>query len=153
LEAHHDKLEGSCQWIEDREDFKQWRDSANELDTIKRFKPSIYWATANPGAGKTVLVTHVASQLAEFGLQRATYHFQSGKKESQTLAGLLRSVAFQIAVSNSPVRDMLARVSEDPTSFDLDDARAIWSKVFRSGILRVCMQCTAIVVPSFGSIR
>jgi len=137
IKNRHDKLDGSCQWIEEREDYKDWRDAAPELDQGKKYEPSVYWITANPGAGKTVLVAHVESQLEEFGLQHGAFYFNFGKKDSSSLAGLLRSLAYQMAQSNAAVREMLMKLHNEASTIDLEDVLAIWSKIFRTGILQV----------------
>ncbi|KAH7324593.1 hypothetical protein B0I35DRAFT_164775 [Stachybotrys elegans] len=135
-ENRQDRLKGSCQWIDEREDYKDWRDGTPRCDKSRKYRPSIYWVTANPGAGKTVLVTHVESQLEEFGLENSAYYFNFGKKESRSLAGLLRSIAYQMARSNAAVRETLMKFHDEASTLDLDDARAIWSKIFRTGIFQ-----------------
>ncbi|KAI9158094.1 Vegetative incompatibility protein [Paramyrothecium foliicola] len=135
-DEYHDILEGSCQWIDDREDFKDWRGSQN-FENQQKHKPSIYWVTASPGAGKTVLAAHVVSQLGGFGLQSAAYHFHMGKKESQTLSGFLRSVALQMAHANATIRKAVLKICVESASLDLDDPRVIWSRIFRAGIFQV----------------
>ncbi|RYP78328.1 hypothetical protein DL769_003206 [Monosporascus sp. CRB-8-3] len=131
-------LAGSCQWIDEREDFKEWRDALSESDAArKNHAPWIYWVNANPGAGKTVLATYLQSQFEEFRLQYAFYHFHVGKKTSQSLAAFLRSVAFQMAISNAAVREAVAILFSDDSTFDQDDARTIWSKVFKSVIFQI----------------
>ncbi|KAI8954362.1 NACHT and WD domain protein [Xylaria longipes] len=137
-DENHEKLEGSCQWIDDRDDFREWRDAEIDINPSKncQYTPTIYWVNANPGAGKTVLAAHVVSQLAEFRRPHAFYHFHVGKKALQSLAGCLRSIAFQMASLNSAIRATLANLNDEGTIFDLDDARAIWLKVFKTGILQ-----------------
>lgn len=139
-DEHHEKLQGSCDWIDEREDYREWRDACNELEARQgeSHYPSIYWVTARPGAGKSILAEHIVSQLDEFHLQLAFYYFHAGKKESQSLAGCLRSIAFQMTASNAALRDTVAKLCNDGSTFDHDDARAIWSKVFRAVILQVC---------------
>jgi hypothetical protein len=139
-EEQHDNLEGSCQWIDERQDFRDWRDATYQLDMTKetQYSPSIYWVNASPGAGKTVLAAYVSSQLKEFHLQHAVFYFHSGKKASQLLPSFFRSIAFQMARSTAAVRDAMAKLHQDGVTYDLDDARAVWSKVFRAGILQVC---------------
>ncbi|KAI1196726.1 NACHT and WD domain protein [Nemania serpens] len=76
---NHDILEGSCQWIADRDDFRGWRDAEADTDSTKNHQhtPSVYWVTAHPGAGKTFLAAHVVSHLAELNLSPAFYHFDT----------------------------------------------------------------------------
>lgn len=144
LEGHHDRLNGSCQWIDERDDYKDWRDATPELDKGRKYKPSLYWVTANPGAGKTVLVAHIESQLEEFGLQHGAYYFNFGKKESHSLAGSLRSLAYQMARSNAAVRETLVKLYDEASTLDLDDPRAIWSKIFRTRIFQVSFEATRL---------
>ncbi|KAH6684471.1 NACHT and WD domain protein [Halenospora varia] len=135
----HEKVEGSCQWLNERDDYREWRDAPDELDASKdtKFKTSLYWINANPGAGKTVLASYVVSQLDELRLQHAFYYFHAGKTTSQSLSYFLRSMAYQMAASNADVRSSLVKLCNDGSTFDKDDTRAIWSKVFRAGIFKV----------------
>ena len=138
-DEYHEKLEGSCEWLDERGDFREWRDAPDDVNTgyNTTYSPSLYWINANPGAGKTVLASHVVLQLREFRLQRAFYHFHVGNKASQSLPYFLRSVAYQMAASNVAICDEVVKLYREGSTFDPDDARAIWSKVFRAGILQV----------------
>jgi hypothetical protein len=137
FEEHHDKLEGSCRWIEDREDFRVWIGEQCSNGLTRVYRPSFFWVHAHPGAGKTVLSAHVAAQLSHFRLPHASYFFHFGKKSAQSLAGMLQSVALQMAQNNSAIRTRLAEVHALGASFDRDDARAVWQKVFVGGIFQV----------------
>lgn len=134
-----ERIDGSCEWIDEREDFREWRDAPEDLDSGKdlSYSPSLYWVTAGPGAGKTVLAAHVISQLKEFRLQVSYYYFHIGKKSSQSLAGFLRSIALQMATSNAAIRDAIAKLPDDGSTLDIDDARAVWIRIFRGAILKV----------------
>jgi len=136
-EEYQEKLEGSCQWIEQRQDFQDWINPPTELIIDKDQSPSIYWVTANPGAGKTVLAAHTVSQFQEYRMPPSACILQFGKKTSQSLAGALRSLAYDMAKSNSIVRDLLVKLQNEGLTMDHDDSRAIWSKVFRAGIFQV----------------
>ena len=139
---YHERLEGSCEWLNEREDFIEWSQTqdANDVDpttTNNTYKPSVYWVNANPGAGKTILASHVISQLEKSRLQCAFYYFKTGTKASK-LPYFLRSIAYQMAASNSIICGELMKLYDEGTTFDIDDARAIWSKIFRASILKVC---------------
>jgi hypothetical protein len=137
-DEHYDRLPGSCHWVEQRDDFRNWMESTHELDKEMLHNPSVYWIQAKPGAGKSVLASYVASQLKDIGLQLALYHFHFGSKQSQSLAAFMRSIAYQMAVTNSAVRDILVNLHSSGSTFDQDDARAIWSCLFKAGIFQVC---------------
>lgn len=138
----HDKVEGTCQWIDDREEFQEWRDSASAFyrstqDEASRNKPSIIWVHANPGTGKTILASHVVSEIQKLNFECAYYYFHIGNKTSRSLGELLRSIAFQMALTNGAVRHSLVQLCQDGSTFDIDDDRSIWTKVFSKGIFRV----------------
>jgi hypothetical protein len=136
-EEHHDQVEGSCQWIEDREDYRTWMGAGSKGKIMRIYRPSIFWVQAHPGAGKTVLLTHVAAQLSHFQLPQASHFFHFGKKSAQTLASMLRSIALQMAHNNAAIREKLASVYAVGSLFDRDHARAVWQKVFVGGIFQV----------------
>lgn len=137
-DEHHDKLEGSCQWIEERDDFQTWVKAEHRDETARIHCPSIFWVQAQPGAGKTVLATHVISQLEHFRLPHASHFFHLGKKSTHSLAGLLQSLALQMAKANEEIRGKLAEIHATTPSFDQDSAHAIWHKIYLGGIFQVC---------------
>ncbi|KEZ42265.1 hypothetical protein SAPIO_CDS6124 [Scedosporium apiospermum] len=139
LEEHHERLAGSCTWIEERQDFLDWRDSDVDFHEGRDYPPSIYWVTANPGVGKTILASHVTSQLKELCVQNSVHFFRFGKKESHSLATCLRAIAYQMATTNAAVRGALAELYRNDCTFDQDDARAVWLKIFTSCIFQVAM--------------
>lgn len=139
-EEHYPRVEGSCQWIDARDDFQEWRDPAGELirDEVSPEKnPSVFWVAANPGTGKTHLAAHVIDELGQFQLECAHYFFHIGNKSSRSLDNFFRSIAYQMAMSNAFVREKLVRLSEEGVTFDKDDAATIWTKVFKRGIFQV----------------
>ncbi|KAI2615430.1 NACHT and WD domain protein [Hypoxylon sp. NC1633] len=139
---HFPAVNGSCQWIDSRDDFQDWRDPPNEFlleekDGVASRWPSIFWVHANPGAGKTYLAAHIVSELQHFQLECAYHFFHIGSKSSRSLGGFLRSMAYQIATANASIRQKLWSLQEEGSSFDMDDARTIWTKVFKKGIFQV----------------
>ncbi|KAI1212054.1 uncharacterized protein F4807DRAFT_386621 [Annulohypoxylon truncatum] len=131
-------IDGSCQWIYSRSDFQDWRDppgdGGNQEANIRG--PSIFWVHANPGTGKTYLAAHVVSKLRQFQLECAYYYFHIGNQASRSLGDFLRSTAYQMALSSASIRQRLTSLYEEGSSFDLDDAHAIWTKVFKRGIFQ-----------------
>jgi hypothetical protein len=134
-EDHRSQMEGSCRWIEHRDDFQQWLagEDAN---------PSFYVMTAQPGAGKTILASHVISQLKALNMACAFHFLQFGNDHSQSLAGLLRSIAYQMASTTTAFRDVLLKLHEDGLTFAMDDARTIWVNIFRECLFRVSASMT-----------
>lgn len=142
-ERYH-KVEGSCRWIDSRDDFQDWRDSAADFITVEKEEaeanknnPSIYWVRANPGTGKTYLASHVIAELQNFWLGCAYHYFHVGNENSRSLGGCFRSIAYQMAISNAAVREKLVRLREDGSTFDKDDSLTIWNIIFKKGIFQV----------------
>ncbi|KAF1851892.1 NACHT and WD domain protein [Cucurbitaria berberidis CBS 394.84] len=136
-EEHHEKLEGSCQWVEERQDFQSWINPTSKKEMSGAYVPSIFWVQAPPGAGKSVLATHIIAQLTESRLAHASYFFHFGKKAAQSLTDFLKAMAFQMAVGSAPIREKLAHIFQSGTSFDQDNSRAVWTKIFVGGIFTV----------------
>ncbi|KAK9781752.1 putative GPI inositol-deacylase [Seiridium cardinale] len=134
-DERYESLEGSCGWLQKRDDFREWREEL-EVDQNSNYTPWIYWVTAGPGAGKSVLASHVGARLEEFQVSHAFHHFHAGNKSSQSLARCLRLMAYQMASSNAAVREVVAKLSSDGTTLDQDDARAVWLKLFKTVFCR-----------------
>lgn len=132
------KAPGSCEWFEERENFQAWRDVFDDTLGDKRDHiPQFYWLSARPGTGKSVLAGHIVAHLQNFHLDCAYYFFHHGNKSGQVLSGLLRSLAYQMALSNAGIREKLLQLKDDGVILDKDDERSIWRKVFLNGILQV----------------
>ncbi|KAK3947133.1 hypothetical protein QBC32DRAFT_98334 [Pseudoneurospora amorphoporcata] len=133
------KVDGSCQWINTRDDFQEWRDGhraeGHSEHTINEKILAIFWIHANPGTGKSVLASHVSSQLQEFNLECASHYFHVGDTKSRSLGVLLRSIAYQMALSNATIRERLFILFEEGATFDMDDSRTIWTKLYKKCIL------------------
>ncbi|KAL2020066.1 hypothetical protein VTK56DRAFT_8870 [Thermocarpiscus australiensis] len=141
-DEQHQKVEGSCEWIDAREDYCNWRDFPAECCTpenwpVRDKTVSIFWVHANPGTGKTVLASHVICQLQAFRLECAYHYFHLADKNSRSLGTFLRSIAYQMATSNAAIRERLFKLLQEGTTFDMDDSRIIWTKLFRKGIFQV----------------
>ncbi|RYP87389.1 hypothetical protein DL770_004801 [Monosporascus sp. CRB-9-2] len=141
-DEHYPKVSGSCDWVDARDDYQDWRDPPDELLSATEAEmecraPSYYWVHANPGTGKSFLAAHVVSELQEFKLECSYYFFHVGNKTLCSLAHFLRSIAYQMAVSNALIREKLVALQQEGSLFDIDDARAIWTKVFKRGIFQV----------------
>ncbi|VUC28138.1 unnamed protein product [Clonostachys rosea] len=136
------KVEGSCEWLDARDDFQAWMECSIPLSGSGPDSPAkvedlaVFWVHANPGTGKTVLASHVFSQLERLELQCACFYFHAGNKISGSLGAFLRSVSYQMAFNNSEIREKLFRLYQDDLTFDMDDSWAIWANVFKKGIFQ-----------------
>lgn len=133
---------GSCQWIQAREDFRRWQLSGSPAElheggTHSAKDLSLFWVFASPGSGKSFLASYVQEQLEESESQVAYYYFHLGRNDSRSLAPLLRTIAYQMAIPREDVRGKMYEMSQDGSRFDIDDTWTIWVKLFKKCILQV----------------
>jgi len=125
-EAH---MEGSCQWLLSREYFRTWRDDPST-------QMRCLWLSGKPGLGKSVLSSNVIKGLQESNVNPCYYFFKHGDKIKSTVSGLLRSIAFQMAIIHPAMREKLVGMQKQEANIDVDDERGIWRKVFLGGIFQ-----------------
>lgn len=121
------KSPGSCSWFTETSSFTDWAS----------FEPgghSIRWLAGPPAAGKSVISSHVIDDLRGRGVFCSYYFFKQGKAGSRSLASLLLSLASQMAAQDQVVAQRVLKLSEDLVSFEPQDDRSVWRKVF-TGIL------------------
>ncbi|KAJ3541729.1 hypothetical protein NM208_g4470 [Fusarium decemcellulare] len=124
------KIAGSCEWITSLQSMTAWRDSL-EQDMV------VHWLSGQAGVGKSVMIAHMIRHLEQIGSDTCYYFFRDGRKAQQTVSGLLRSLAYQMAVIHPSVREALNNLREAGVVFDGDDERVIWRKVFIQCIFKI----------------
>ena len=110
-DEYYPRVEGSCQWIDTRVDFQGWRDPARKLirdqNSASEKNPSIFWVAAHPGTGKICLAAHIIEEFGQLELEYSYYFFHIGTKSPRSLGDFLRSMAYQMALSNAFAREKL----------------------------------------------
>lgn len=124
------RMSGTCGWFSAKENYIKWSDSSSEA-------PHILWVNGRPAAGKSVLAGYVIRQLQERNVDCSYFFFKHGDKSKSRLACCLRSLAFQMACSNSQVREVLLGMLNDGIRLEIDNERTLWQKLFSSGILQI----------------
>lgn len=71
------RVEGTCGWFMDHDNFKQWRQSESS---------SLLWLTASPGSGKSVLAKSLADELTTTSSRTTCYFFFKDDFEDQRSA-------------------------------------------------------------------
>ncbi|MCJ1356503.1 MAG: hypothetical protein MMC33_006498 [Icmadophila ericetorum] len=126
---------GSCEWIASDPSFQCWRD-----ETLSE-NAQYFWLTAKPATGKSVLASYVVGHLEDDLNQDVSYFFFTrGHRFKSWLSVCLRSLAYQMALKSSEVRDIILNLQDEDISFDKEDPRSIWRKLFVQGILRGAFQ-------------
>ncbi|KAK3904931.1 hypothetical protein C8A05DRAFT_42078 [Staphylotrichum tortipilum] len=93
--------------------FKSWRDSK---------APGILWLVGRPGAGKSILSSHVIEQLASPAACCSYFIF---KHSESTWSTCFRSLAFQMAVRDTLVQDALLKLQRDGRAWDKTDETSL----------------------------
>ncbi|KAK3306822.1 uncharacterized protein B0T15DRAFT_528350 [Chaetomium strumarium] len=124
------KLPGSCEWLTSKSYYQSWKGSMDS---------SFLWLRGRPGAGKSVLSSHIIGDLRIQGLDCCFFFFQARDNVKSTANGCLRSMAWQMAKLHPGIHDRLKAVMSDWRDSPIDkvDPHSVWRKVFLSGILKV----------------
>ncbi|KAK5632688.1 hypothetical protein RRF57_008402 [Xylaria bambusicola] len=123
------KLPGSCQWLVQKDSFRQWRDELNS---------KLFWLQGRPGTGKTMLASHVVSHLRASGLDCCYFYFTYGDEDKETTSALLRSMAWQMAVIHRTAFTAILNITNSWTTSPVDkvDHVSIRRHISMSALLR-----------------
>jgi WD40 repeat protein len=122
------RMRGSCEWLTDRKSFQTWRDSPTS---------QVYWISAKPATGKTVLSGYIIKYLKDLECDCAFYFFNHADKGKATVSTFLRSIACQMAIDYEEIQRAVLDICEKDNQLAKADYRTIWRKLFLDGILKV----------------
>lgn len=122
------RMPGSCAWIADKHTFQDWRDSSD---------PRLYWLSARPGTGKSVLSGFVINHLRDFDRQCSFYFYTHGDKSKSNISVFLRSIAWQMSSIYAEVFEFLVKACRKDPQLARADYRTIWRKIFLEGIFKL----------------
>ncbi len=123
------RMSGTCEWFSKKESYVKWSGFAPEAS-------SVLWVTGRPAAGKSVLAGYAIGQLQNSSADCSYFFFKYGNKSKSRLGACLRSLALQMALLNTQVREMLIEMQKDGIKFDNDNERTIWRTLFICGIFQ-----------------
>ncbi|RYP54076.1 hypothetical protein DL768_001078 [Monosporascus sp. mg162] len=124
------KHPGSCEWFTQGETFQQWRDD---------IASKVLWLRGHPGAGKSVLASHVISHLCARRLDCSYYFFAEGDQSKASINPFLRSMAWQMAALHPEAFSEISYLSNNwqDTPVDKVDHNSVWRHVFSTALLKV----------------
>ena len=128
-------MDGTCQWITQKEDFMQWSNGSLEPHSTKTF-----WLIGLPATGKTTLASVVADHLQSTGRSCQYHFFSSSHQAKRTAAYCLRSIASQLAHVNEEFRELLFTLHEESgLAFTTQNQNfnVIWEKIFQGIIFKM----------------
>jgi len=130
------KMQGSCQWLLQRQAFQDW--AADSPNTS-----GILWLTGILGSGKSTLASFIIAFLKKRSFAGTChYHFfLMGHQTKRTLSYLLRSVALQAALSHKAFCSRLLELHENTgINFGQQKAIIIWERIFEGILFRLPSQ-------------
>jgi hypothetical protein len=126
------EIPGSCEWLASKECYQSWRSSTSS---------SFLWLQGRPGAGKSVLSSHIVGDLRNDGRDCCFFFFQARNSVKSTVDNCLRSMAWQMASLHPPLLDKLKPIMsewEANSKSNIESrSQLVWQKIFLSGILQV----------------
>ncbi|KAI9773277.1 MAG: hypothetical protein M1835_006168 [Candelina submexicana] len=119
---------GSCEWLLKKTSFQEWQDSPNI---------HMYWISAKPATGKTILSGKIVHHLKDFNRDVAFYFFDYRSKEKTAISSFLLSMAWQMAYIHTGVLGTVLGICEKDGQLCKADYRTLWRKLFMEGIIRM----------------
>lgn len=124
------RTDGSCTWLTNQELFQLWHEGSAHA-------PKFFWLTGEPATGKSVLVGHVVKYLEDCSSDCSYFFFKHGDATRSTVSDLLRSLAWQMAYTNTAIRYQLLNMQQNGETVDKNDERSLWRAIFVSRIFQV----------------
>ena len=124
------RLAGSCEWLIRKHSFQEWRDLPNA---------ELYWISAKPATGKTMLSGKVIQHLMSLTRDIAFYFFDYRNKAQTSISCFLLSMAGQMAYMHTEIMRTVLQICEKDDQMCKADYRTIWRKLYVEGILRIKM--------------
>lgn len=124
------RLEGSCEWIEEKDYFQEWL-GGDAVGT------QLLWLTGLPASGKSVLSAYIVDYIQRQGKDCQYFFFHFGESTKRTSGSFLRSLAIQLAVCYESVRESLVALYNEGIRLGNAETRMIWQKAFIATILQI----------------
>ncbi|KAK7416890.1 hypothetical protein QQX98_004948 [Neonectria punicea] len=122
------RTKGSCSWLTDKDSFHNWQEGLHG-------SPKAFWLRGEPASGKSTMAGHVVQYLEDCNMDCSFFFFQDRNITKSTISDLLLSLAWQMALSNGMVRQVVVDMCEAGVKLDKKDERSIWRTLFASRIL------------------
>ncbi|KAH8806031.1 hypothetical protein F5884DRAFT_801489 [Xylogone sp. PMI_703] len=133
MAADSSRMKGSCDWLLSKSNFQDW---------LYRDTSPIYFVSAKPATGKTILSGRVIAHLRSLERNCSFFFFKYGKKEKSNITSFLLSMAWQMALADETVLATCLEICDIDDQLVKSDFRTIWRKLFLEGILKIDFQQT-----------
>ncbi|KAH8766234.1 hypothetical protein BGZ57DRAFT_798548 [Hyaloscypha finlandica] len=113
--------------------FREWQDRPEGTQ--------IYWMSARPATGKTVLSGKVVAHLKSAGLDCSFYFFKNANKSNKsTISSFLLSMAWQMSQANTEILSNVLSICKEFNQVSKAHYQTLWRRLFLGGILRTRSQ-------------
>ncbi|KAI1119197.1 hypothetical protein F5Y14DRAFT_396854 [Nemania sp. NC0429] len=124
------KLPGSCQWLAQKDTFQKWLSASTS---------KLFWLRGRPGAGKSMLASHIISHLRTLDLDCCYFFCKSDDEEMRTTNSLLRSMAWQMAALHPEAFATISTLTNSWKEPPIDKVNhiTVWQRIFADVLLKV----------------
>ena len=121
---------GTGDWFLQESEYLEWLN-------IKCPGPCLFWLNGEAATGKSVLSSSIINSLVGQGVPCQYFFMGFGDAEKRSLSLLLRSIAYQTALSMPKFLSRVLLLTDEAISFETADPRIIWERVFKSILFMV----------------
>ena len=124
------RVPNSCEWLISKPKFSSWC-------SLWTNSAPIFWLLGNAGCGKSVLCTQVINKLQKEERRCSYFFFKYGTDVDASIAGCLRALAYQIAISDEAILREILEVEQKAVPCVQWDERTTWRKLFMGCIFKL----------------
>jgi WD40 repeat protein len=124
------RVPGSCDWFLRKPSFERWLGSSYS---------QVLWLRGQPGAGKSVLTSHIINHLRSLGQDCCFFFFKQEDKSKVTINSFLRSLAWQMAQLHAEILSAVLDVAAawQDAMINKEDHNPVWQTLYLRGMLKV----------------
>lgn len=143
MAATDKKMNGTCVWLTDRSNFRDWFHDPTKFESFDPLVPDVpkyFWLSGKPGVGKTTAAGHAIKYLEDYDCDCSFYFFKYSDKARSSVSELLRSLVYQMASVNYEIRQSILTMVREGENYNKDDSNMIWRAFFLTRICRTEFQ-------------
>lgn len=121
------RMVGSCEWLMKKSTYIQWIKSENN---------QLYWMSAKPATGKTILSGKVINHLKGLGKDCSFCFFDYGNKAKSNIGSFLLSMARQMAIMHPEILQAILELYRKDSHLKEKEHNTIWRILYVECILK-----------------
>jgi hypothetical protein len=121
--------QGTNDWVFQDEVFLEWRNASESTHRL-------LWLSGGAATGKSVLSSFLINNLIQEEFLCQYFFITFGDRKKRTLSLLLRSLAYQLALSVPGFQSNIVELVDEGIDFETADPRIIWHRIFKSIVFK-----------------